>query len=125
MVDTERLSLRELYLYLVCLVTFVIALFAAVSLVRSAVELAYPDPAAYAWLEAPHADGELDEAERARAEQRGRDSARRSAVLGLVSSGTTLAIAAPAYAYHWRRVQAERTPRRPVAAAAGDDGRPA
>ena len=107
MAASERLSLRELYLYLVCLVTLVIALFAAVSLVRSAVELAYPDPGAYSWY-APGDGTELDEAERAQQEQLARDSQRRSAVLGLVSAGTTLAIAAPAYAYHWRRVQEER-----------------
>ncbi len=93
MSDANRLSLRELYLYLVCLVTLVISLFAAVSLVRSAVELAYPDPGAYGWIAPPEAGGEFDEAERTREEELVRDSQRRSAVLGLVTAGTTIAIA--------------------------------
>jgi hypothetical protein len=118
MSDTNRLSLRELYLYLVCLVTLVISLFAAVSLVRSAVELAYPDPGAYGWIAPPEAAGELDEAERTREEELVRDSQRRSAVLGLVTAGTTIAIAGPAYAYHWRRVQEERARQRTAVAAA-------
>jgi hypothetical protein len=112
---SERISLRELYLYLVCLVTLVISLFAAVNLVRSGVELAYPDPGAYGWHE-PGAD--LDEAERARQEQLARDSQRRYAVLGLVSAGTTLLVAAPAYVYHWRRVQEERARQRTAVPAA-------
>lgn len=117
MAASDRLSLRELYLYLVCLVTLVISLFAAVSLVRSVVELAYPDPGAYGWY-APGETSELDEAERARQEELARDSQRRSAVLGLVSAGTTLAIAAPVYVYHWRRVQEERGRQRQDAPAA-------
>src|SRR3712207_9437245 len=40
----ERLTIRSLYLYLVCLVTLVIALFAAVELTRSTVGPFYPDP---------------------------------------------------------------------------------
>ena len=117
MSESNRLSLRELYLYTVCLVTLVITLFAAVNLVRSAVELAYPDPGAYGWAVHPEPGAQLDAAERARQEQLARDSQRRSAVLGLVSSGTTLAIAGPAYAYHWRRVQEERVRERPDVAA--------
>ena len=35
----ERLTLRNLYLYLVCLVTLVMSIFATVNLVRSTVEL--------------------------------------------------------------------------------------
>ena len=111
MSTSDRLSLRELYLYLVCLVTLVISLFAAVNLVRSAVELAYPDPGAYGWVEPAQPGQEVDEAVRQRQEELARDSQRRSAVLGLVSAATTLAIAGPAYAYHWRRVQAERAQR--------------
>jgi hypothetical protein len=115
---SERISLRELYLYLVCLVTLVISLFAAVNLVRSGVELAYPDPGAYGWYEPGEGGADLDEAERARQEQLARDSQRRYAVLGLVSAGTTLLVAAPAYVYHWRRVQEERARQRTAVPAA-------
>lgn len=105
----ERLTLRNVYLYLVCLITLVIAVFAAVSLVRSTVALLYPDPGYYGYF-GPEVPGEgpgLSEQERQRQEQLARDSERRNTVLELVSSGTTLLIAGPLYVYHWRRVQSE------------------
>lgn len=102
----ERLTLRNLYLYLVCLITLVISIFAAVSFVRNIVELAYPDPGYYGVDPGIREPG-LSAAERARRERLARDSQRRQAVLGLVGSGTMLVIAVPLYAYHWRRVQTE------------------
>ena len=104
----DRRSLRELYLYLVCLVTLVISLFAAVRLVGSAVELAYPDPQARSWYDAGPSGNDLEAAERERQEELSRQSQRRSAILSLVSAGTTLLVAGPVYGYHWRRVQSER-----------------
>lgn len=101
----ERMSLRNLYLYLVCLVTLVITLFAAVSLVRSTVSLLYPDPGYYGF--AVGEDPGLSEEERARHEEVAEESQRRQAVLELVGSATTLIIAGPLYVYHWRRVQSE------------------
>ena len=112
----DRRSLRELYLYLVCLVTLVISLFAAVRLVGSVVELAYPDPQAGGWYEAGPVGGDLDAAERERQEDLSRQSQRRAAVLSLVSAGTTLLVAGPVYAYHWRRVQSERGRREQIQA---------
>ena len=108
----ERLTLRNLYLYLVCLITLVISIFAAVNVVRTSVELLYPDPGYYA----PQPDGRdsaLSPEERKRQEKVARDSQRRQAVLGLVGSGTMLLIAVPVYAYHWRRVQTELPSRSP------------
>lgn len=96
---------RNLYLYLVCLVTLVISIFAAVNLVRSAVELAYPDPGVRV-LEPAGNGTPPEEAERQR--QVATDSQRRFAVLGLVGSGTTLLITGPLYVYHWRRIERER-----------------
>ena len=116
---SDRLSLRELYLYLVCLVTLVVSLFAAVGLVRGVVELLYPDPATYAWIEPGPAGEDMDDAERARQEQLGRESQRRQAVIGLVGSATTLAIAGPVYVYHWRQVQTERSRRDPETVTTG------
>jgi hypothetical protein len=102
----DRLTLRNVYLYLVCLITLVISIFAAVSLVRSAVELLYPDPGYYGF-EGPAKEPGLSAEEQRRREQAARDSQRRQAVLGLVGSGTLLLIAGPVYVYHWRRVQTE------------------
>lgn len=106
---SERLSLRNLYLYLVCLIALVVSLFAAVSLVRSVVELLYPDPGYY-YSEPAVIDGkggDISEQERQRQKELAEDQSRRQAVLGIVGAGTTLLIAGPLYIYHWRRVQNE------------------
>jgi uncharacterized membrane protein len=114
----ERLTLRNMYLYLVCLITLIISIFAAVNLVRSTTELLYPDPGYYgAEPIIRDADGTtVSEEERERLAQAARDSQRRQAVLGLVTSATTLLIAVPVYVYHWRRIQTEL----PVRATSGE-----
>ena len=107
----DRVTVRNLYLYLVCLVTLVVSLFAAVQLVRSTVALLYPDPAGYYGYygyPVPVEDGSTPSPEeQERQEQLARDSQRHQAVLDVVGSATTLLIAGPLYAYHWRRVQSE------------------
>jgi hypothetical protein len=103
----ERFSLRNVYLYLVCLITLVVSIFAAVNLVQSTVGLLYPDPGFYGYYDPAVTGGELSEAEVARQERAAEDSQRRQEVLGIVGSATTLLIAVPLYVYHWRRVQSE------------------
>lgn len=108
----ERASLRSLYLYLVCLVTLVLAVFALANVVRDAVRLAYPDPGYYGVaVPAPVLPGgQPDQASKVdlqRQQQAARDSQRHEAVLSLVGSATMLLVAGPLYLYHWRRVQAE------------------
>lgn len=112
----DRTSLRSAYLYLVCLVTLVMLIFASVNAVRHAVELLYPDPGAFAYepVYGPEGKEEIsDEAREARV-QAFQDAERRRSVLGLVGAGTLLLLAGPAYRYHWRRVQAELAPHVPV-----------
>jgi hypothetical protein len=111
---SDRVTVRNLYLYLVCLVTLVVSLFAAVQLVRSTVGLLYPDPTGFGWyapVEEPDG-GAVDPQERERREQLARDASTRQSVLDVVGSATTLLIAGPLYVYHWRRVQSE-LPARP------------
>ena len=105
MAAQDRLTLRNAYLYLVCLITLVVSLFAAVQLVRSVVGVLYPDPGYYGYYPAPEEAISPEEIERQ--EELARDSQRRQEVLSLVGSGTTLLIAGPLYVYHWRRVQSE------------------
>lgn len=105
MATRDRFLLRNIYLYLVCLISLVITIFAAVNLVSAVVELLYPDPGYY--LYEPIKDSAPDPLEQATREAAALDSARRQAVLGIVSSGTMLLIAVPVYFYHWRRVQRE------------------
>lgn len=118
----ERMTLWNLYLYLICLVTLIITLFAAVSLVRGTVSLLYPDPGYYGFT-VPGEDTELSEEEQARQEEIAEESQRRQAVLELVGSATTLVIAGPLYVYHWRRVQSE-LPERAEPAPPVDAGTP-
>ncbi len=100
---SERLTLRNVYLYLVCLITLVISIFAAVQLVQGVVGIAYPDPGV-----GYYGDPALDDEEEARLAAQSLDSQRRYEVLEVVGAGTTLVIALPLYVYHWRRVQSER-----------------
>ena len=53
---SDRASLRSVYLYLICLVTLIMTIFAVVSVVRNVVELAYPDPG-YHGFEPAYAPG--------------------------------------------------------------------
>ena len=106
MAVSERLTLRNVYLYLVCLVTLIISVFAAVSLVRGTVALLYPDPGFYGYVPPPDS-GTSGREQAYLDEQRARDSQRRYDVLEVVGAGTTLLIAGPLYVYHWRRVQSE------------------
>jgi hypothetical protein len=80
---------------------------------RNVVELAYPDPGAYAFEPAFGPDGleTLSPEDRRMQQQALQDSQRREAVIGLVGAAAMLAIAGPAYLYHWRRVQQEARPR--------------
>ena len=106
---SDRLSLRSVYLYVVCLITLIVSLFAAAQLVRSVAELLYPDPGYY-YAEPAFVDGKdegLSEKERQRQQELAQDQSRRQAVLGIVGSSTTLLFAGPLYLYHWRRVQQE------------------
>lgn len=118
----DRVTLRNLYLYLVCLIALVISIFAAVSLVRTTVELLYPNPGYY--ISEPMRDGGLSEEERRLEREFARESERRQAVLGLVGAGTTLLITGPVYLYHWRRVRTEMRQQGPLetngSAAAGE-----
>ena len=119
MAGQDRLTLRNDYLYLVCLITLVVSLFAAVSLVRSTVGLLYPDPGYYGYFPSEGPGDRVSDAEIARQEELAMDSQRRMEVLSMVGSATTLLIAGPLYVYHWRRVQSELPSRVPQDVAGG------
>jgi hypothetical protein len=101
-------SLRNVYLYVVCLITLVMVIFSAVNLVRAGVELAYPDPGYYSpVIVAPDGKGTVDPAESAKQQEYGRRQATRGAVLNLVGSAAMLLLAGPLYVYHWRKIERE------------------
>lgn len=121
----DRVTARNLYLYLVCLITLLIAIFATVQVVRSTVGIIWPETtSSFGWYAGagPEAEfeGEAFAEQYLQEQDAAEDAARRSEILGAVTAGTTLLLAGGLYAYHWRRAQAERTvPAAQVAPAAG------
>ena len=107
MATQDRLTLRNVYLYLVCLITLVVSLFAAVQLVRSAVGIFYPDPGYYGYYPTGPDGGPVSREEELAHRDFAENAQRRQEILDVVGAGTTLLIAGPLYVYHWRRVQAE------------------
>ncbi len=109
---TSAWSLRNIYLYVVCLITLVMVILATVQVVRSAVELIYPEPEqpSVPRLVAPgerpiDPEAEAQLAEEQRAVQRQWNV--RNAVLNLVRNGAMLLVAGPLYLYHWRKIERE------------------
>ena len=99
-------SLRNLYLYLVCLITLVIVIFSSVNLVRAVIELAYPDPGYYMAVPVePDGKTTVDQAQLDQQQKNQRQQATRNSVLSLVSSGTLLLVAGPLWIYHWRKIE--------------------
>ena len=94
-----RIDWRSLYLYAVCLITLMVCLFSLVSLIRSGINVAYPDPPYLdAYNPAPKVDSVVVAAQI-------EDQNRRQAVKSMVDAFTTLIIAGPLYLYHWRLVR--------------------
>jgi len=115
-------SLRNIYLYLVCLITLIMVIVGAVGVVRGVVELAYPDPYAAGYSERPvdaKGDPTISEEEWERQQQLSRESSRRYAILSLVGSGALVLIAGPLYVYHWRKIEVEHAEKPQSTPAAG------
>jgi hypothetical protein len=92
----SRIDWRSLYLYAVCLITLMVCLFSLVSLIRSGINVAYPDPAYVdPYATAPKVDSAVIAAQL-------KDQNQRQAVKSMIDALTTLIIAGPLYIYHWR-----------------------
>ena len=104
-------SPRNIYLYLVCLITLVMVIFSTVNLVKALVELAYPEPQARVQVPlpvVPARPGKPPEMDQRRFEEQRetqRQWALRRSVLSLVSSAALFLIAGPLYVYHWRKIE--------------------
>lgn len=106
----DRWSLRNIYLYLVCLITLIMVIFSVVNLVRSTVELVYPDPGYY--YDVPIEKGGTSEMTQEQIDKQNeiqRQQSQRQAILSLVGSVAMLAVAGPLYVYHWRKIEGEHT----------------
>lgn len=105
---TSRWSLRNIYLYVVCLITLIMVIVGVINLVRSSVEIFYPDPYTSGPYFAPdEKNPELNEKQIAEERRRAEESGRRNAILGIVSSLATVLVAGPVYLYHWRKIEGE------------------
>ena len=116
MSDRSTWSPRNIYLYTVCLITLVIAIFATVNLVRAAVELVYPEPEPRLYevpmpIRAPGAEApaapEVSEQQLEEQRETQRQWSIRRSILNLVGSITMLLVALPLYVYHWRKIETE------------------
>jgi len=91
-----KIDWRSLYLYAVCLITLMVCLFSLVSLIRSGVNVVYPDPA---YVDPYNPTPKVNSAAIAAQLQ---DQNQRQAVKSMIDALTTLIIAGPLYVYHWR-----------------------
>ncbi|MDY6827125.1 MAG: hypothetical protein SVV67_08140 [Bacillota bacterium] len=111
-------TIRNLYFYLVCLVTLFLFVSGAISAVNNAMQIAFPDQPNVSIINLyyPEYKGEnsepifdpppLEELEKMRAEREQMDRYYRGfAVRGLLNSLALMIIAAPFYIYHWNRVK--------------------
>ncbi len=111
---SSRWSLRNIYLYLVCLITLIMVIVAAVGLVRSTVELVYPDPGYY-YSGPIEKEGARTEADIKAEQEAQEEQSRRQAVLNLVGNGAMLLVAGPLYIYHWRKIEVEHAEKPEIA----------
>jgi hypothetical protein len=92
----SRIDWRSLYLYAVCLITLMVCLFSVVSMIRSGISVAYPDPGYVdPYATAPKVNSAAIAAQL-------KDQNQRQAVKSMIDAVTTLIIAGPLYLYHWR-----------------------
>lgn len=97
-VPEDRIGWRSLYLYAVCLITLLVALFAVVSFISNATGIFFPDPVYSDPYVAPMKPGMTSEIMR----QQQIDGNVRRSIRAMINSFTTVIIAAPLYFYHWR-----------------------
>ena len=92
---------RSLYLYAVSLITLLICLFTLISLIKSGFDLAVPD-VGYVDPYAINGDTKIDPEVIKAANI---DQNRRNSIRNIFGSIITLAVTAPVYLYHWRKVR--------------------
>ncbi|MHB1136011.1 MAG: hypothetical protein ACYCXR_05780 [Coriobacteriia bacterium] len=104
----ERWSLRNIYLYIVCLITLIMVIVGAAGTVRTIVEFIYPDPGGSFYpykVEPEKREAEIAEFEKQEALQRAQST--RQSALNLAGNVALVVIAGPLYIYHWRKIEGE------------------
>lgn len=105
----ERWSLRNIYLYIVCLITLIMVIVGAAGTVRTIVEFIYPDPGGAMFypskVEPAKQEAEIADLEKQEALQRAQST--RQSALNLAGNIALVVIAGPLYVYHWRKIEGE------------------
>lgn len=99
-----RWDIRSIYLYMVCLITLVIFIFAVSNLAGNLVELVYPRP----YYQDPYSKPGVEEtsaADKAKMMEYQQEQDRYYAVKGGIESGILVLVSVPVYLYHWRRIE--------------------
>lgn len=121
----ERWSLRNIYLYIVCLITLIMVIVGAAGTVRTIVEFVYPDPGGGMFYpsktEPAKREAELAEFEKQQELQRAQST--RQSALSLAGNLALVVIAGPLYVYHWRKIEAELEPEGALVPADDSPGR--
>ena len=106
----SRWSLRNIYLYIVCLITLIMVIVGAAGTVRTIVEFIYPDPGGAMFfpskVEPSKRDAEIAEFEEQQELQRAQST--RQSALNLAGNIALVVIAGPLYVYHWRKIESEK-----------------
>ena len=105
----SRWSLRNIYLYIVCLITLIMVIVGAAGTVRTIAEFIYPDPGGALFFPSKSEPGKA-EAERAEFEKQQelqRAQSTRQSALSLAGNLALVVIAGPLYVYHWRKIEGE------------------
>ena len=110
---------RQIYYYLVCLITLVMIIIGTVQVVNRTTDMVLP-PEPYRAPLTEFSTGTPDgeqvagptreerEAQVRQNEERQIRESRRNAIRGLIGNITLLALAVPIYWYHWRRIRDEK-----------------
>ena len=102
-------SLRNIYLYIVCLITLIMVIVGAAGTVRTVVEFIYPDPGGGMFfpskVEPAKRDAEIAQFEEQQEIQRAQST--RQSALDLAGNLALVIIAGPLYVYHWRKIEGE------------------
>lgn len=107
---SSRWSLRNIYLYIVCLITLIMVIIGTVGVVRSGVELLYPEPTMIEPLPKDESGRPaMTEEEWQRQQEIGKQQSRRWGIINLVGNAALVLIAGPIYVYHWRKIEEEKT----------------
>lgn len=121
----SRWSLRNIYLYIVCLITLIMVIVGAAGTVRTIVEFIYPDPGGAMFFpskaEPSKRDAEIAEFEEQQELQRAQST--RQSALNLAGNIALVVIAGPLYVYHWRKIEGELDADEEVIPAEGTTGR--